>query len=87
MHLTTADADGKATWFEVPLGSLTIGEAIPDGYGEPVAFCRLEPLEPPPDAMPPYGAGAAPSGRVDRTLTVVGSAYLETGASCARWSR
>ena len=61
-HATTVDADGHATWFEMALGSLTISEAILDGYGEPVVFCRLEPLEPrDSDAMRTYGEVAGRS--------------------------
>jgi hypothetical protein len=76
-HSTTVDVDGYATWFGVPLGALTISEAIPDGYGEPVVYCRLESLEPkPPDAMPPYVAVPASSGRLDLTLTEAGGVYV-----------
>jgi hypothetical protein len=76
-HPTTVDADGHATWFGVPLGPLTIGEFIPADVGEPVVFCRLDPLEPkPPDATPPYVRIPAPSGRLDLAITTVGSAYL-----------
>jgi hypothetical protein len=74
---TMVDADGHATWFGVPLGPLTIGESIPADVGEPVVFCRLDPLEPkPPDATLPYVRIPAPSGRLDVTVDTVGSAYL-----------
>jgi len=36
---TVATSAGKAVWNDVPLGPFTIQEAIPAGYGEPIAFC------------------------------------------------
>jgi sortase (surface protein transpeptidase) len=36
----TTDQQGYASWNDVPQGNWTLTEAIPDGYGEPVVYCR-----------------------------------------------
>jgi len=36
----TTDDQGYASWNDVPQGDWTITEDVPDGYGEPVVYCR-----------------------------------------------
>jgi sortase (surface protein transpeptidase) len=36
----TTDASGAASWSGVPIGTWTGSETLPEGYGEPIVYCR-----------------------------------------------